>query len=50
MNTVVNRAFWAYPKVGVRYLIMNGFTPLINRYIKPKRFCEKVKLKHRYRS
>lgn len=42
--TVVIRAFGAYPEgVSFAILIMNGFTPLINRYIKPKRFGEKVK-------
>ncbi len=39
--TVLIRAFGAYPE-GVQFaiLIMNGFTPLINKYIKPKRFGE----------
>lgn len=42
--TVVIRAYGAYPEgVSFAILIMNGFTPLINRYIKPKRFGEKVK-------
>ncbi len=42
--TVIIRAFGAYPEgVSFAILIMNGFTPLINRYIKPKRFGEKVK-------
>ena len=43
--TVIIRAFGAYPEgVSFAILIMNGFTPLINRYIKPKRFGEKVKM------
>jgi len=39
--TVLIRTFGAYPE-GVQFaiLIMNGFTPLINKYIKPKRFGE----------
>ncbi len=42
--TVVIRAFGAYPEgVSFAILIMNGFTPLINTYIKPKRFGEKTK-------
>lgn len=42
--TVLIRVFGAYPEgVSFAILIMNGFTPLINRYIKPKRFGEKVK-------
>lgn len=42
--TVVIRLFGAYPEgVSFAILIMNAFTPLINRYIKPKRFGEKVK-------
>ncbi|MFO7756718.1 MAG: RnfABCDGE type electron transport complex subunit D [Bacteroidales bacterium] len=42
--TVLIRRFGAYPE-GVQFaiLIMNGFTPLINTYIKPKRFGEEVK-------
>ncbi len=37
--TVLIRVFGAYPE-GVQFaiLIMNGFTPLLNKYIKPKRF------------
>lgn len=43
--TVVIRAFGAYPEgVSFAILIMNAFTPLINTYIKPKRFGEKVKI------
>jgi len=42
--TVVIRVFGAYPEgVSFAILIMNAFTPLINTYIKPKRFGEKVK-------
>lgn len=42
--TVVIRNFGAYPEgVSFAILIMNAFTPLINFYIKPKRFGEKVK-------
>lgn len=39
--TVLIRTFGTYPE-GVQFaiLIMNGFTPLINKYIKPKRFGE----------
>jgi len=42
--TVLIRRFGAYPE-GVQFaiLIMNGFTPLINSYIKPVRFGEEVK-------
>lgn len=37
--TVVIRAFGAYPEgVSFAILIMNGFVPLMNKYIKPKRF------------
>lgn len=42
--TVVIRTFGAYPEgVSFAILIMNAFTPLINAYIKPKRFGEKKK-------
>ncbi len=42
--TVIIRAFGAYPEgVSFAILIMNAFTPLINTYIKPKRFGEKFK-------
>ena len=42
--TVLIRVFGAYPEgVSFAILIMNGFTPLIDRYMKPKRFGEKVK-------
>lgn len=37
--TVVIRIFGAYPEgVSFAILIMNGFVPLMNKYIKPKRF------------
>lgn len=37
--TVVIRRWGAYPEgVSFAILIMNGFTPLINRYVKPRRF------------
>ena len=40
--TVVIRLWGAYPEgVSFAILIMNAFTPLINMYIKPKRFGEK---------
>lgn len=42
--TVLIRVFGAYPEgVSFAILIMNGFVPLINRYMKPKRFGEVVK-------
>ena len=42
--TVVIRVFGAYSEgVSFAILIMNAFTPLINTYIKPKRFGEKAK-------
>ena len=39
--TVLIRVFGAYPE-GVQFaiLLMNGFTPIINKYVKPKRFGE----------
>lgn len=42
--TVLIRAFGAYPE-GVQFaiLIFNGFTPLINKYVKPRRFGKEVK-------
>lgn len=41
--TVLIRAFGAYPEgVSFAILIMNAFVPLINRYMKPKRFGEKI--------
>ena len=41
--TVVIRVFGSYPE-GVQFaiLIMNAFTPLINKYIKPRRFGKEV--------
>jgi electron transport complex protein RnfD len=42
--TVVIRLFGAYPEgVSFAILIMNAFTPLINTYIKPRRFGEIAK-------
>ena len=42
--TVVIRLFGAYPEgMSFAILIMNAFTPLINMYVKPKRFGEVVK-------
>ncbi len=42
--TVVIRVFGAYPEgVSFAILIMNGFVPLINVSVKPKRFGEKRK-------
>jgi electron transport complex protein RnfD len=42
--TVLIRVFGAYPEgVSFAILIMNGFVPLINRYMKPRRFGEEVK-------
>ncbi|MFV0391373.1 MAG: RnfABCDGE type electron transport complex subunit D [Paludibacteraceae bacterium] len=39
--TVVIREFGAYPEgVSFAILIMNAFTPLINTYVKPKRFAK----------
>ena len=39
--TVVIRDWGSYPEgMSFAILIMNGFTPLINHYIKPKRFGE----------
>lgn len=41
--TVLIRVFGAYPEgVSFAILIMNAFVPLINKYIKPKRFGEEV--------
>ena len=41
--TVIIRTFGAYPEgVSFAILIMNGVTPLLNHYIKPKRFGEKI--------
>ncbi len=42
--TVVIRVFGSYPEgISFAILIMNGFVPLINRYIKPRRFGEEVR-------
>ena len=41
--TVIIRVFGAYPEgVSFAILIMNAFVPLMNTYIKPKRFGEEV--------
>lgn len=41
--TIVIRTWGAYPEgVSFAILIMNAFTPLINFYVKPKRFGEKT--------
>lgn len=42
--TVIIRVWGSYPEgVSFAILIMNAFVPLINRYVKPKRFGEEVK-------
>jgi electron transport complex protein RnfD len=42
--TVIIRLYGAYPEgVSFAILIMNAFVPLMNAYIKPKRFGEEVK-------
>lgn len=42
--TVLIRVFGAYPEgISFAILIMNGFVPLIDKYIRPKRFGEVVK-------
>lgn len=42
--TVIIRVYGAYPEgVSFAILIMNSFVPLLNTYIKPKRFGEEVK-------
>ncbi len=44
MLTVIIRLWGAYPEgMSFAILIMNAFTPLINTYVKPKRFGEFVK-------
>ncbi len=44
--TVVIRLFGSYPEgMSFAILIMNAFTPLINTYVKPKRFGEVAKKK-----
>ena len=41
--TVLIRDFGAYPEgMSFAIFIMNGFTPIINNYVKPKRFGEEV--------
>jgi len=43
--TVIIRVFGSYPEgVSFAILIMNAFTPLINKYVKPKRFGEVKKV------
>lgn len=42
--TILIRVWGAYPEgVSFAILIMNAFTPLLNKYFKPKRFGEVVK-------
>ena len=42
--TIIIRSWGAYPEgMSFAILIMNAFTPLINSYVKPKRFGEVVK-------
>jgi electron transport complex protein RnfD len=42
--TVVIRVYGAYPEgISFAILIMNAFVPLLNQYIKPKRFGEEIK-------
>lgn len=44
--TVIIRTFGAYPEgISFAILIMNAFVPLIDKYIKPKRFGEKIVVK-----
>jgi electron transport complex protein RnfD len=41
--TVIIRVFGSYPEgVSFAILVMNAFVPILNRYIKPKRFGEEV--------
>jgi electron transport complex protein RnfD len=41
--TVLIRTFGAYPEgISFAILIMNAFVPIINKYVKPKRFGEEV--------
>jgi len=43
--TVIIRNWGAYPEgMSFAILIMNAFTPLINYYVKPKRFGEMPKV------
>jgi electron transport complex protein RnfD len=49
--TVLIRTFGSYPEgVSFAILIMNSFTPLINKYIKPKRFGEKPAIQKAYKN
>lgn len=42
--TIIIRVFGAYPEgISFAILIMNGFTPIINKYVQPKRFGEQKK-------
>jgi electron transport complex protein RnfD len=42
--TILIRLFGAYPEgISFAILIMNAMVPLLNRYIKPKRFGEVIK-------
>jgi len=42
--TIIIRNWGAYPEgMSFAILIMNAFTPLINSYVKPKRFGEEAK-------
>lgn len=42
--TMCIRLWGAYPEgVSFAILLMNAFTPLINNYVKPKRFGEVIK-------
>jgi len=42
--TILVRVFGAYPEgISFAILIMNAFVPLLNKYLKPSRFGEKVK-------
>lgn len=44
--TVLIKVWGAYPEgMSFAILIMNGFTPLINKWLKPKRFGEKLTVK-----
>jgi Na+-translocating ferredoxin:NAD+ oxidoreductase subunit D len=41
--TVAIRLYGVYPEgISFAILIMNAFVPLINKYVKPKRFGEEV--------
>ncbi len=42
--TIIIRVFGAYPEgISFAILIMNGFTPLLNLYVKPRRFGKIIK-------